>query len=236
MAGATEINVMSVGAIASSLREIIPAYERLSGDRVTFRYGNPGATIDRLRRADPIDLAIVSTNTWEDVIQTGRVDPASRVDIARTLVGLAVPAGAPKPDISNAACFRKALVEARSIGLGELDGGSTISTALLQALAAAGIERDIRAKAKIYPTGGAIAEAVAAREVDMGINTVSELLSAPGAELVGPVPADFMQFSGTSSAVLAIDAPHPDAARAFIAYLRSPEAIAILRRKGMETD
>ncbi|HWF93693.1 MAG TPA: substrate-binding domain-containing protein, partial [Xanthobacteraceae bacterium] len=165
----------------------------------------------------------------DDLIAQGRLTAGSRVDIARSGIGVAVRAGARKPDIASTAAFKAAVLAAGSIVLSS--GPSSVYLArLFQTM---GIADATRAKTIQIAPGLAVGAAVARGEGEIGFTQVSELLSADGIDYVGPLPAQ-VQHVTVWSAGLHVAAPAPDAAKALIRHLMAPHAADVIRRSGME--
>jgi molybdate transport system substrate-binding protein len=227
------LKILSVGTVGSAVRELIPIFEQASGCKVELSLGNPVAVLERLRHGEAADVALVAQGVWDDLLELGRVDAATLAVLGSTSYGIGVSAGAEKPDIRTAAAFRSAMLEARSIGLVD----RSLSTAsLMKALEDMGIAAEVGAKVRTFATGEAVAEALAHADVELGLTTMSELISVPGIGVLGPVPSDILPVTTTTVAVVTKDAQHPQAAKEFVVFLCTPAAKAILKAKGIESD
>jgi len=233
-AQAADITLMASGALAAALEKLIPAYERASGAALTVVSGGsvgaaPDSIPSRLRRGEPADVLIMAAGSIDDMIKAGLVSAGSRVDLARSRIGLAVRAGAPKPDISSVAALKNALLQAKSIAYSSSVSGVYVSGELFQRL---GIEKEALAKGRRID-GEPVAAAVARGEADIGFQQISELRPVAGVEVVGPLP-DEVQRVTVFSAAIAATSRNPASARALIAFLSSPAASAVFAASGLE--
>jgi molybdate transport system substrate-binding protein len=218
---AAEIHVLAAGAVRSVLVELIPAFERESGHRITAAYGPVGVTRKRLT-TDPADVVILTDVAIDDLIKQDAVVAGSRVDLGRTAMGVGVRDGAPRPDIATADAFKKALLDVRSIAYVDPAQGATSGVHFASVLQRFGIVDAMKPKTTLVP-GGYPAELVAKGEVDMVVHQISEIVPVKGVTLVGPLPRDVQKYTVYSSGI-ARKATTPDAARAFIEYLMSAAA------------
>jgi molybdate transport system substrate-binding protein len=182
--------------------------------------------MNRLKGGETVDLVILSAAALEDLRQAGIV--SERTDLAKSGIGVAVKAGAPKPDISSGAALKRAVLATK--GIAYSTGPSGIY--LIKLFERMGIAEQI--KSRVKQVQGVPAGTVVARgEAELAFQQVSELLPVPGIELVGPLPPDVQEIT-IFSAGLHAKAPHPAAARALVKHLTSPAAAPVIRKKGME--
>jgi molybdate transport system substrate-binding protein len=226
---AAEVKVMAGGGMAGAFGELIPQFESATGHKISIQYGGGAALRKQIEAGEAFDLAIIDSHEVDDLITQGKIARDTRVDIVRVGLGVAVREGAPKPDISSVDAFKNTLLNAQSITY-----AATGSTAmhLPKVLDRLGIAEQV--KAKIKPNAlNRVPQVVAAGEVDLAIGGMALLLSAKGVQVVGPLPAElqswFVNTAGVSTA-----AKQPDAAKALIKYLATPEAAAVIKAKGME--
>jgi molybdate transport system substrate-binding protein len=231
-AGAAEIKVLASAALASSLATLKPMYEKASGDKIDLVLGTSGALAKRVADGGTADLIISTGAGIDGLIKDGKVVPGSRVDIARSGMGIAVKAGAPKPDISTPQALKAALLAAKSITYTDPKSGGASGIHFVKVLAELGIADAINAKAKLGQ-GGLTGELIVKGEAEMAVQQLPELKSVPGIDIVGPLPDALQSITLLSSGVLA-GAKTPDTARAFVGFLRSPEGAAVLKDKGLE--
>jgi molybdate transport system substrate-binding protein len=217
---------MASAAFREAYLELLPEFERASGHRVTNTWVPSVQMMNRLKGGETTDIVILSDASLEELAHAGIV--AERFPLAKSGIGVAVRAGAPRPDISSGDAIRRAALAARSIVYST--GPSGIY--LRQLFERLGIADEI--KAKVRQVQGEPAGAVVARgEAEIGFQQMSELLPVAGIDVVGPLPPDIQEIT-TFSAGLHASAPEPAAARALIAWLKAPAATPVIRKKGME--
>jgi molybdate transport system substrate-binding protein len=231
LAQAGEVRVASAGAVKSVVSELVPAYEKETGNKVVIEYGPMGFVRQKLA-AEPTDVVIMSDTVLEDSIAKGSVVPGSRTDIGRTGMGVAVRAGAPKPDISTVDAFKRALLEAKSIVYVDPATGATSGTHFAAVLQKLGIAEAVKPKAKLVP-GGYPAELVAKGEVEMVVHQISEIVPVKGVTLVGPLPKELQKLTIYTAGVAA-KSPHADLARGFITFLARPAFRAKFAEAGLD--
>ncbi|HWF94638.1 MAG TPA: molybdate ABC transporter substrate-binding protein [Xanthobacteraceae bacterium] len=228
-ADAAEIKVMISNALKSTMEELTPEFEKGSGNKLAITFGAAAELKASIEKGTPIDLAILTTATADDLVKEGKLIAAGRVDIARAGAGLAARKGAPKPDISTTEGFKRALIDAKSIAYVEAGATAPYIKSLFDRL---GIADQIKPKLKPQPTSNPAAKAVANGEAELGITQISEILPYAGAELVGPLPADIQLYTVYPAAVAA-DTKEGDAAKGLIKFLTGPAAVAVLKAKGL---
>jgi molybdate transport system substrate-binding protein len=231
---AADLKVMISGGYLAAYRQLVPEFERATGDKVDTLTGpSMGDTADaipaRLARGEPADVVIMVGDALNGLIGRDMVSAQSRVDLARSMIGVAVRAGAPKPDVSSVEAFRKALISAKSVAYSDSASGVYVSTTLFKRL---GVEEAMKGKARMIPAEP-VAAVVARGEAEIGLQQISELLPIPGADFVGPLPAEIQKVTVYSAGV-PVGASQPDAAKALIDFLSSPAASAAVRRSGLE--
>ena len=231
---ADEIKVMTSGALSAALREVTPAFERASGSTLIIVSGGsvagaPDSIPDRLQRGERADVLIMAAGGIDDLTKAGRVVAGSRVDLARSSIGMAVRAGAPKPDISSVDALTRALLAAKSVAFSSSVSGVYISTELFQRL---GIANQMLAKSRKVESEP-VAAVVARGEAEIGFQQISELRPVPGIEVVGPLPPEVQRVT-VFSAAAAAGSTNPRGGRALIAFLSSPAASAAIAKSGMD--
>jgi molybdate transport system substrate-binding protein len=233
-AGAAELKVVSSGGFAAALRDLAPAFERSSGNKLAIADGpsmgsTPNAIPARLRRGEPLDVVIMVASALDAQVQAGKIVPGSRVDLARSKIGVVVRKGAHRPDISSAEALTRTLLDAASIAYSDSASGVYVSTELFQRL---GIAEQVKAKSRMIPAEP-VARVVARGEAEIGFQQISELLPVPGVDLVGPLPAELQKITVFSAGVVTRSRA-PDAATALIRFLASPTAAPAIARSGLE--
>ena len=226
---AAEIKVLSTQAVEGAYRELVPLFEKASGHKVTTIITGTLDAQKRMASGEVYDLIIMAGPAIDDLIKAGTVAPGTRVDLASSGVGVAVRAGAPKPDIRSTEALKKTLLAARSIGYSSGPSGVYLA-GLFRTL---GIADQLKPKLKQTPTGVFVGSIIASGEVEIGFQQVSELAHYPGIDYVGPLPADIQLVTVFSSGIHR-QAVSVDAAKAWVAFLTSPAAAAVFKSKSME--
>jgi molybdate transport system substrate-binding protein len=233
-AAAEEIQVLTSGAFTAAYLEVIPEFEGSTGNKIVTAYGAsmgnaPDSIPSRLDRGEPVDVVILADSALDELIKRGKVIAGSRVDLVRSSIGMAVRAGAPKPDISTLDALKRTLLQAKSIAYSASASGVYLSHDLFPRL---GIEAEIQQKCQRIPSGP-VGVAVARGDAEIGFQQISELLPVPGIDYVGPLPPEAQKVT-IFSAGIAVGARQPDAARALIKYLASPAVVPAIKKSGLE--
>lgn len=222
----SEIKVMASSAFKEAYLELVPQFERSSGHSVSTQWVPSVQMMNRLKGGERVDLVILSAASLDELAAAGIVK--ERRDLAKSGVGVAVKAGASRPDISTGDAVKRTVLAAKSIVYSK--GPSGIYLARL--FERMGITNAIAHKVK-QVQGEPAGAAVARGEAEIGFQQVSELLPVPGIELVGPLPPDIQEIT-TFSAALHVAAVEPDAAGSLVAFLTVPAAAPVIRRTGMD--
>ena len=233
-AQAADVTVMISGGFLSSLKDLTPGFERATGDHVIVVPGpSMGTTTNaipvRLARGEPDDVLIMVGYALDGLLKDGRAQAGSKADIALSPIGMAVKAGAPVPDISTVDKLRSVLLAAKSIAYSDSASGVYIQDEMFRKL---GIEDQVKGKAHMIPATP-VGEVVAKGEAELGFQQVAELLPVSGITFAGRLPPEVQQVT-VYSAGLAAAAKQPDAGRALIRYLDSPEAAAVIEKNGLQ--
>jgi molybdate transport system substrate-binding protein len=229
VAGAVEIKVLSTQATEEAYRELVPQFEKASGHTVTTIFTGTLDLQKRIAAGEAYDLILMAGPAIDEFIKSGKIVPGSRVDIARSGVGVGVRAGARKPDISSTEAVKKTLLAAKSIGYSTGPSGVYL-TGLFQRL---GVADEIKGKLKQTPTGIFVGSIVARGEAEIGFQQVSELSHFPGVDFVGPLPADIQQITVFSTGIQ-VGAKQADAANAWVKFLTAPAAAPAFKSRGLE--
>lgn len=229
---ATELKLMTPRAMWTVLNEIGPEFERASGYKLNVVVGIAATLADRIIAGEAFDAFIGPPVQMERVIRSGRIDAGTRRAMARSGIGVEVRAGAPKPDIGSVEAFKAALLNARSIAFLKAEGSSGAYVAgLLERL---GIAEALKAKIT-RPETDIVSELVAKGEIELGLVVITQIMTTPGVELVGPIPAELQSYVRWSGGVSTASAA-PDAAKELLAFLTSPRALPVLKAQGMEPE
>jgi molybdate transport system substrate-binding protein len=228
VAKAAELKVLAGGSIAGPLNELKAQFERDSGHKLTIHFDSTPNLIKAVTSDAPFDLGVVPVDVFKDTGAKARFVPGPTIDIARVGYGVAVRAGAAKPDISSPDALKQTLIKAQSIATLPASAAGAYVLSVFERL---GIGEAMKAKIKAQATPADIPQAVAKGEAELGV-FLTNVLIAPGVELAGSFPADLQQELLFTAAV-AQASKETDAAKALITFLRSPAAIAVIKAKGM---
>jgi molybdate transport system substrate-binding protein len=229
MANAVEITVLSTQATEQACRELLPQFEKATGNTVKIDYTGTLDAKKRIAAGEFFDVLIMASPEIEEFLGKGTLASGSRVDIAKSGVGIGVKAGAAKPDISTVEAFKKSLLAAKSIGYSTGPSGNYV-IGLFDRL---GIADQVKPKLKQTPTGVFVGTITANGDVEIGIQQVSEMSHYPGVDYVGPLPADIQKMTIFTSGVAA-NAKQPAAAKDMLKFLTAPAAGAAFKKRGME--
>lgn len=228
-AQSAEITVLSTGALREIVTELLPQFEKSSGHKLAITWSGTAKIKQQIGDGDAYDLVIVGVPEIEAFIQAGKVRTGSRVDLVRSGVGVAVKAGALKPDISSAAAIKNALLTAKSVAYSTGPSGVYVQK-LFEKL---GIAEQMKAKSKQTVSGTRVGQYIARGEADIGFQQISELIHEQDIDYVGPLPPDLQNITVYSSGILAV-AKGVEAAKAFQTFLAAPAAAPVIRKNGME--
>ena len=227
-ATAAEIRVWTTRAIATVLAEIGSEFERATGHRLIITTDLPPAFLRRARAGEPFDVLITGSEPIDDWIRDGRIVAKTRTAIARSGIGVEVRAGSPKPDVSTVDGFKRTLLNAKSIAFLKVGSGVHLDGVV----ARLGISEAIAAKT-IRPDTDIVSELVAKGDVEIGMVVVTQILTTPGVDLVGPLPSELQAYV-TFVAGISSESKAPDGASQLIKFLLGPRAAAVITSQGME--
>lgn len=231
------LTVYCAGALGGVLKELGPQFAERTGCRISVTYDRSGVVTARVFQGEIVDVVITTAEGIGDLAHHEKVVPDSIAVVAGSRIGLAVLAGAIKPDISSVAAFREALLNAKSIAYADPATGSPSGSHFVRLLHRLGIASDVALKSRLIgPSKGSVVvvcEVVANGQAEMGIQQISEIVAVPGVELVGALPLDLQQTT-VFSAAAGSGASDPELVRLFIAFITSEASLAVVRAKGME--
>jgi molybdate transport system substrate-binding protein len=225
---AAELKVIAGGSMTGPLNQLAAEFERTTGHKLVIHFDSTPNLIRQAASGAPLDLAVAPVDVFKDEAARARFIPAPTVDIARVGYGVIVRAGATKPDISTPEALKKTLLDAQSITFVPSSAAGGYVSKVFERL---GINEEMKAKTKPQPMPAQIAPAVASGEAELGVFLVN-VLNGPGVELAGSFPAEFQQELVFTAAVAA-DSKEAEAAKAFIDYLTTPAATAVIKAAGM---
>ena len=227
-AQAAEITVLAGMGVVSAVRDLAPAFEKATGHKVIVSFESAPDLARKVNTNAPADLVTAQPEAINDYIAKGKVVAGTRVDFAKAGVGVAVKAGAPKPDIGTTEAFKRAMLNAKSIGYSQ-GGSGLIAAKVMEKL---GIAAQLKERTK-FINGIPVAEAVAKGEVELGLQQINVILPVPGSDYIGPLPPELQDYVLFSAGVLVVS-QHADVAKAFAKFASAPENAALIRKSSME--
>ena len=228
-AQAAEIAVLATTSLRQALEKLGPQFERASGHKLNYQLGTSAPLKRQIDAGAPFDLAILVPASLDALIKEGKVQPETRVDVARSAIGVAVRAGAPKPETDTAEALGRTLLAAKSISYSGEGASGKHFTGLLGQL---GIAAEVTPRLRPLPSGEAVAP-VAKGEVEMAVITLANIVGVPGVEIAGLLPRD-MQHYTVYTAGVATTSRNAEAAKALIALLMAADATPAIEAAGME--
>lgn len=232
---ATELKIIASGAFKGAMQHLQSAYEKASGNTLVISWGpSMGESAEsipqRITHKEPMDLAIMASETLDQLASTGAFILATRTNVATSRIGAGVPQGQPKPDISSPAALRQALLDASKVAYSQGASGVHIAATLFDAL---GIAEQMEAKTIVIEGRELVGTALARGDATFGMQQVSELKVTPGVDYLGPLPEALQKIS-LFTAVVARDSRQQVAAQSFIQYLTSKAGTELLEQSGLE--
>ena len=225
----TAIRVLSTLAVMGAMRDLIALYETQTSVKIEADFAPTVALLERLRSGEHSDIAILTANGIDDLMQEGIVRLGTRTDIALSFIGIAVKAGAPKPDITSVTAFKTTMLSARSVAWSKIGASGIFFAALIERL---GIAAEVNAKGVIVPSGFT-AERAASGEVELAVQQISELMVVADIEVVGPLPPEIQTTAIFSGGILTAS-QQGEKAESLLLFLESPSIAPLLRRAGLE--
>jgi molybdate transport system substrate-binding protein len=229
----TELKVIISGGFSGPYEQLVPQFERTTRIKVVTGSGSsqgtgPQTIAAQLGRGVPADVVILSREGLTELIAARWIAAGTDVDLARTPIGVAVRAGAPKPDVRSVEDFKQVVLKARTVAVPSSTSGIFLIEEIFPRLGIAG-----RVNVKATPRGSGAAAMVATGEADIGLLPVSEIVHAEGVELAGVI-ADEIQLNQIFAAAIVAASKETEAAKRLIAFLTSAPAAQTIRRGGME--
>ena len=222
------IRLLSTLALKGAVERLAGQYQAVAGTTLDADFAPTVGLLKRLREGEVADVLILTREGLSELVAKGTVAAASQVDLARSYVGIAVKAGAPRPDISSEAALRKALLAARSVAYSRIGASGIYFAELIRRL---GIAEEINAKATI--TAGFTAERLVTGEADLAVQQISELMQVAGNEVVGPIPYE-LQTAAVFTAGRMEASGKAVQADALLKYLASSDVALVLRDCGLD--
>jgi molybdate transport system substrate-binding protein len=227
MLDGNQIKILSGGAMKSLMVEVVPLFERASGATVEIRFALTSVLKKEIEAGAAFDIALLPRPELDALAEAGRIAAGTQTDITRSAVGLAVRAGAPKPDIGTVAALKRTLQGAKSVGYSDGPSGAYIAELLVRL----GIADEMKPKTRL--TSRPVAEIVAEGEAEIGMQQIVAILPVKGAELVGALPGELQNII-VYAAGISPGSGQSSAARTLVAFMATPEVVRMILAKGME--
>ena len=228
-ADAAQITLLSSNGVREAVNELIPQFEKATGHRVQVIWDGTLNIKKRIGSGEVADLVVMPAEDVDALIASGGLTPGSRVDLAKSIIGVAVRSGIAKPDVSTSEKLKSVLLAAKTIVISSGPSG----VYLLELLEKQGILGTLRPRIKQLPSGQSVGEALARSEGDLGFQQVSELLHVSGITYVGPLPAEIQKVTIFSGGIPKT-AKNVAVAREFLTFLKNPRNAATLKKAGLE--
>lgn len=227
---AAEITVLCSNGIRAVMQELVPQFEQATGHHVVITYGLAAALKRQIDAGEPFDLAILTPQFIDDGIEKGRMAKESRTELARAGMAMAIRKGGSKPDVATTDALKRTLVASTSIAFAKEGAAGTYFVALVDRL---GLARDLQRKLRPVATGADVAAAVSSGSASLGIMPLSEILPAPGVDVLGSFPPDIQGYAIMVAATRR-DSRQSAVAGELIRFVTSPSTLPVLEAKGME--
>jgi molybdate transport system substrate-binding protein len=228
---AADLKVLTTPALKEVWTELQPKFEA-TGQKLDLVYAPAAVVAKRVAGGEAVDVAFSTVSGIESLTNDGKVIVGTGTPIASSGTGVAVLKGAPKPDISSPEKFKQALLAAKAVAYTDPAGGGASGAIIAKVLERLGIAKEVNAKAKLA-NGFPSASFLVKGEADLAIQQLPELMMVPGVEIVGPLPGDLQSLTHFAAGV-PVGSANADAGRALIKFMQSPEAIAVIKAKGLE--
>jgi molybdate transport system substrate-binding protein len=226
---AAELTVLAGQGVVSAVRDLAPAFERASGNKVVVSFEMGQGLMNKVNADAPADVVTHYPDMIEDLIKKGKVRAGSGAVVARAGIGVAVKAGAPKPDLGSADAFKRAMLAAKSVAYSRSGASGIAAAKLMERL---GIAEQLKAKT-VLVDGVPVAEIVAKGEAEIGLQQINVILPVAGIDYAGPLPPELQDYVVFGAGVLTVSKA-PEAALALVKFMSAPEAAPLIRKSGME--
>ncbi len=225
---AADIHVISTVAYKEAYVELVPAFEKATGHKVLTQWVPTVEVLRRVKGGEAVDLVLMAANGIEDLTKSGKVEAGSAVQFVKSGIGIAVRTGATKPDVSSAEAFKRTMLAANSVAYSTGPSGNYL-VGLFERM---GIAAEVKAKTKVIQ-GIPVGDVVAKGEAEIGFQQIPEILPVQGIQYLGPLPAE-IQYITVFTAGIHTSAKQAEAARAWVKFLKSPEAAEHYKKHGLE--
>jgi molybdate transport system substrate-binding protein len=233
LACAGELKVFSTIGVQGAVEQLLPQFEKASGDKVNMTWATAAMLVKRIEGGDMADMYILTRAGIGALAKEGKVAAGSETTLASSGIVVAVKAGAPRPDISTPEAFKQTLLNAKSIAYSDPAAGGASGVYFAKLLDRLGIAAQMAPKTKHPPPGGNSANLVVSGEAQLAVQQKPEIMYVRGVDVVGDLPGNLNNITVFAAGVAA-DSKNADAAKAFIKMLQSPDAKAVFKAKGLD--
>jgi molybdate transport system substrate-binding protein len=235
MASAQAINVYSTIAMCGALEELVPQFQKESGLTLALTWGTAAMLTKRIEAGEPADVAILTRGNIDALSKEGKIAAGTEAILAQSGIAVAIKRGARKPDITTPEALKQTLLDAKSIAYSDPASGGASGVHFATVLDRLGIAEDMKAKTKFPPPGGNAATLVATGEAELAVQQKAEIMNAAGVDVVGPLPGNLNKITEFAVGLSAIG-KNPEAEKAFVKFLQSPEAAKVFKASGFDPD
>src|SRR5580693_3774647 len=228
-----DLVVFSTIGVRSAAEQLFAQFDQASGHSLAVTWGTAPMLVKRIEGGDTADVVVLSRAGIDALQKHGKIAPGSGVTLASSGVGIAVKAGAPKPDISTPEALKRTLLHAKSIAYSEPSAGGASGVYFAKLLERMGIAEQMKPKTKYPPPGGFTATLLISGEAELAVQQKPELLHVAGVEIVGMLPGDLNLITAFAAGLMP-DGKHANVGKALCGFLRSPAAAAAFRAKGLD--
>ena len=233
VAQAAEMKVLSAIAMQPVMEDLGPKFERATSHKLAITFDSAGGVVKRVQGGEPADVVVTSRQGIDGLVKDGKAAADSVTVVARSFLGVAVRKGALKPDISSPDALKRTLLAAKSITYSNPEFGGVSGIQVVKVLERLGIADAMKPKTVFLPKPGYVAVLVANGEAELAVHQIQELVPVAGIEVVGPLPSDLQDPFVFSAAIMG-STKDAEASKALVKFLRTPEAAAVIKAKGME--
>jgi molybdate transport system substrate-binding protein len=233
LASAAEIKVFSTIGVQAALEELAPKFKKATGNNLNITWGTAAILVKKVHAGENTDLLILTKQGLDELIKGNKVAPGSNASFASSGMAVVVKKGAPKPDISTPEAYKQTLLKAKSIAYSNPASGGASGVFFAKTLERMGIVAQMKDKTHFPPPSGNSANLVVSGEAELAVQQEPEVMAVSGVDVIGPPPGDLNNIT-TYSAGVSPDSKDPNAAKAMITFLKTPEAAAVFKARGLK--
>ena len=230
---AAELKVFSTIGVQAALEELAPKFEKESGHKLNITWATAAILVKRVQAGESADLYVLTKQSLDALAKEAKVAPGSEATFASSGMAMVVKKGAPKPDISTPEAYKQTLLKAKTIAYSNPASGGASGVFFAKSLERMGIADEMKGKTQHPPPSGNAANLVVSGEAELAVQQEPEVMSVAGVDVIGPPPGDLNNIT-IYSAGIGPDTKDPNAAKALIKFLTTPEAAAVFKARGLK--